>query len=248
MKKVILASIFCFFSTFASALAEPEYYDDGYCANLTYKAPIMNFTTSFGKLTYDYTKSVEEITRISSQFGNVTQSAGLSVCPLVYSLHVALVPEIVGKRICVFTSNIDVFYGYQDPTIYINNSYEEGSCEFKHTLRHEQQHQAINIIALEYYIPKLKERLQEEFIKVLPRQVFSLQHAQQVKKEMAEEYTRILEKYITQVREVQQSWQKLLDNDENYRKEHLICIKHEDPELHMYLTLDDETEDYELDY
>ena len=246
MKKIFLASIFCLFSSFVFAQGK---YDNDFCANLEYHPPVMNFSSSYGKLEYDFTKSVAEVTALSkTTTDKKSKVGGLASCPAISYVRPKLVIEKVRGRNCLFTYSIDVFYGYEKPIIYIANDVEEGTCEFKHRLRHEQQHQAINILALEYFIPKIKEEMQKELLMVKPREVFSSKDAEEASKEMAAEYGKIVESYINKVRKVLKDWQKLLDNKENYRREHLVCLKRSNPNLHMYLTLDDDTEDYEIDY
>ena len=60
---------------------------------------------------------------------------------------------------CVALAEANVTVGYTGLTIYISNSYAEGTCEFDAILTHEQEHLQINRDVLEVFKAKYREVL-----------------------------------------------------------------------------------------
>ena len=148
MKKLFFILTFCIFlglGNFVSVAAETDV-----CATLKAE-PEIEFTTSYGKLKYDFGYNEQGLF-----------ASGLAVVGVNWEVSLNTISRVVNDTdICVVPTSLNVFIGYQDPTIFISNQLLPGSCEYNVVVRHEQTHHQINTAALEYFIPSLRRSVQK---------------------------------------------------------------------------------------
>ena len=128
-----------------------------------------------------------------------------------------------GDTICVLPTSLDVFIGFREPTIYIDNGLKKDGCRYNLVLRHEHQHQQVSIAALEYFMPRIRAEIQKALPVVRPRAVASLSATDAATEEMNGEYIRLIRPLVNDFKATLLYEQKKLDNRENYRFESGVC-------------------------
>lgn len=226
MKKIYLTSIFCICAAFHPAFAIENPKTSSSCSEFKYNTRL-NLTTSYGKLDYNHTYNQQSLTNLGQKYGLIgagMYASGLSLTGIDWYLRLNTVARIASDdSVCVLPTSIDVFIGFQNPTIYISNSLPKGSCQYNLALRHEHQHQQVNIAALDYFIPQIKIEIEKKLKEVKPQSVKSLSQTDQITLEMNDEYTAIVEPLIDRFKATLLYEQKKLDNLNNYRFESAIC-------------------------
>lgn len=136
--------------------------DASECRN--YPKPKVKFSTSYGRLRYDFNHSQEEITALGHEGGHnkeVSSIAGLADIQRWKEIQLGYWFEpIENDQYCVYLKEVNIYVGYKNPIIYVANEYKQGTCHFNRLLRHEQAHQQINKAVLDYFIPVMKRAAQ----------------------------------------------------------------------------------------
>lgn len=193
------------------------------------RLPNINFYSSYGKLKYDYSRSMAEITKISQKFGMQEQGIFLSgLATIIVEKEYKFGTsgnKISRNKICVFPSEISVFIGYLTPTIYISHDLEPNSCEYNLVLRHEQTHQRINKKALDYFIPKFQEAAEKIAKEISPQIASSRREMEEITQEMTNEFAERMDKVVNVFKKELTIEQGKLDNKINYSMEGNVCRK-----------------------
>lgn len=227
MKKWYLTSIFCSFAIINPVLAAQDAAaPTDPCAEFKY-SPRLNMTTSYGKLAYNYDYDRQSLTQMGREYGLIEPNmyaSGLSLFGIDWSVTLNTTVRVAkDNSICILPASLDVFIGYQEPTIYIDKALDKNSCQYKLVLRHEHQHQQISIAALEYFIPRIREQILQNIAKVSPRNVNSLSQTDRTTAEMNDQYIEMIRPMVESFKATMLKSQKRLDNTENYRFESSIC-------------------------
>ncbi len=218
MKKLFFILILIvFYPNFSLRAACPE----------NYPTPKIEFYTSYGKLQYDFTKSIEEITSMTKKTELKEKglfASGLTAIKINMDISLnSTVKQLNKKTYCIYPKDVKLSIYYKDPTIYIANSLKPNTCEYNVVLRHEQAHVQINKTALDYFIPLFHKAAIEIFKSIKTREVNSKLQTKQASQEIAEEFdlkfTPIYNYFKQQIFTEQQK----LDNDNNYKYESSIC-------------------------
>ena len=230
MKKWYLTSIFYSFAALNSVMsAQAEAAALSSCAEFNY-TPRLNMTTSYGKLKYNYEYNQEALTRMGQAYGLIESNmvaSGLSIFGIDWSVQLNTNVRVSkDSSICIIPASLDVFIGFQEPTIYIDKELNKNSCQYKLVLRHEHQHQQISIAALEYFIPRIKNQIIQNMVKVAPQTVNSLSQVDKTTTEMNNKYIEIIRPMVENFKLTMLNAQKKLDNTENYQYESTICSPH----------------------
>ena len=94
--------------------------------------PELRFSTSYGKLRYDTSYSQKQLTVLGEKYGILEQglfASGLATVNVGYQLSVkAIRKQVSDSLICVIPKVVDVYIGYQSPTIYISKDLRQDSC------------------------------------------------------------------------------------------------------------------------
>ncbi len=198
------------------------------CGEFDY-SPRLNMTTSYGKLSYNYDYDRESLTQLGQEYGLIEPNmyaSGLSLFGIDWSVTLNTTVRVAkDNSICVIPASLDVFIGYQEPTIYIDKTLDKNSCQYKLVLRHEHQHQQISIAALEYFIPRIREQIMQNLAKVSPQNVNSLSQTDRATAEMNDEYIKMIAPLVESFKATMLKSQKKLDNTENYRFESTVCAQ-----------------------
>lgn len=236
MKKLFFILTSCLFLSVAAEYAaaaetvaenpfsEPENFDP--CSQII-PQPKVTFSTSYGKLSYDFSKNFNELTRMGKTYGILEQgvfASGLSVVGINWEVSLNSVSRIIGDYdICVIPTTVDVFIGYQNPVIFMSRELQPHSCIYNVVLRHEQTHHQINKTALEYFIPQLKKSISEIVKDVRPLHVTSSSMIDNATNELTDEYIRRIEPLISYFKQELLKEQSKLDNHGNYQMEGDLC-------------------------
>ena len=120
-------------------------------------------------------------------------------------------------------TSLNVFIGYQDPTIFISNQLQPGSCEYNVVVRHEQTHHQINTAALEYFIPSLRRSVQKIARDIKPYRIDSPSKIDEATNTLTEMYIAEIEALIRHFKSELMQEQSKLDNQTNYQMESDLC-------------------------
>lgn len=228
MKNLYLTSIFCICAALnlpLSAVAADEKTADP-CAEFRYSTRL-NLTTSYGKLRYNTDYDRQGLTRIGQKYGLVEPgmyASGLSLFGIDWGISLTTVARVAADdTICVLPTAVDVFIGFQEPTIYLDNSLKKDGCRYNLVVRHEHQHQQIAVAALEYFVPKMRAEIQNSLSLVRAQAVGSLSETDAATESMKETYAELVRPLVDNFKATLLYEQKKLDNRENYRFESGIC-------------------------
>lgn len=197
-------------------------------------APVVEVTSAYGKLRYNYTKGEEFLKRETAQkykengldipqdfvpIGLTKVRDGFS-----FNLTVGQI-EISRGYECVYPEKIEAHLGFYVPTIYISKDLQEGSCLYDVALKHEKTHMQIYIEALDYFLPEFKRASEDLFNSVGVKIVAPGQQSDVVAKELNVEYLQKLQTKVENWRTEVESEQLKLDSVENYIIENKLCEK-----------------------
>lgn len=189
--------------------------------------PKIEFSTSYGKLKYDFSHNQQGLTTLGKQYGILEKglfASGLAVVGVNWEIYVNTITRIVNDYdICVVPTSVNVFIGYQDPTIFIANQLQPGTCEYNVVVRHEQTHHQINKAALEYFIPKLKESVMAIAKDIKPYHIDSASKIDEATNELTEAYIAEIEPLVYNFKTELMHEQSKLDNHSNYKLEGDLC-------------------------
>ncbi|MDR1694054.1 MAG: hypothetical protein LBR70_02530 [Lactobacillaceae bacterium] len=199
---------------------------DVVCGNMEI-SPEVVFTTSYGKLAYDYGSTTRALTSIGKRYGIVEKglfAAGLATVGVNWEISVDTISRIISEdNICVIPVKVDIFIGYEDPVIYVSKDLKPESCEYNVVLRHEQTHQQINKLALDYFIPKLKAAVEQISKDVRPTEIQNLNQIDNAAENISNEYVGHISPLVEHFKKELLSEHSKLDNPENYKHEGDIC-------------------------
>lgn len=189
--------------------------------------PELRFSTSYGKLKYDNSYSQRQLTVLGEKYGILEQglfASGLATVNVSYQLSVKAVrKQVSDSLICVIPKVVDVYIGYQSPTIYISKDLVKDSCEYNVVLRHEQTHQQINTAALEYFIPQLQNAVRSILNSEEPIRIKKADDFDAASEQLVNNYTAKLEPLINYFKTELIKEQGKLDNYQNYKLEDDLC-------------------------
>lgn len=193
-------------------------------------SPEIKFMTSYGRLTYNRSKSKQELTKIGKEYGIVEQglfASGLALVSVIYRVSANTVrKKNRAGTYCVMPVDVEVFVGYQDPEILLSRELKEGSCEYNVVLRHEQTHQQINTAALRYFLPKLKESIEAIVRNTPPIEIRNKNDSEKATQDLINAYMRQLSPLIEFFKKELLREQKKLDNHKNYQMEGNLCRRY----------------------
>ena len=191
--------------------------------------PTIKVTSSYGKLNYDKSKNIEEITTMAKNFNLVESglfASGLSTVNVNFDITInTLGQQIGGLEYCVIPTEVTFFIGLDSPTIYISNNISENSCEYNVILRHEKTHQQINKTTLEYYLPLFKDAALKIIKNIKPTKISNIKEIEQSTITLTKLYNQKMIKLVDFIKREMILEQKKLDNPENYHFESSLCKK-----------------------
>ncbi len=196
------------------------------CASAAPK-PQIDFYTSYGKLTYDLTKSQHEITAIAKKSGILEKglfASGLATIQVAWEINVNTLSERISQNeICVFPKSLEIFIGYQNPVIYLEKNLKPNSCQYNLVMRHEQTHQQINKTALEHFLPLFYKQIIKIAGQMPPEKVEKVSEINKATERLSQNYTRQITPLIDFFKKQLLAEQYKLDNKSNYIHEAELC-------------------------
>ncbi|MBO7556572.1 MAG: hypothetical protein J6T72_04180 [Alphaproteobacteria bacterium] len=191
------------------------------------RIPKLRLRSSFGKLKYDFQHSSSQLKQMSSKKSRVLESgtfmSGLSFVDIDWSVTMSVITKTTPDCKCVVPAAVDVFIGYRNPIIYISKDVQDDKCIYNVVMRHEQQHQQINVAVLEYYLPFLKKGFEEKLSILKARPLKAGTKVDNIMDDLNFEYAEAIRPIINRFEITLQLEQQNLDTRENYESESNIC-------------------------
>ncbi len=196
------------------------------CRNVAF-SPHIEVFSSYGKLQYDTSKNMAQITESAKKYGIVKNNIFASGLATV-DISTDILTNTIGQPadnglICVYPTNVRLFIGFSDPLIYISNTLKPGTCEYKVVLRHEQTHQFINKEMLDYFLPMFRNAFSRIVASTPPVQTDSINRVDEASRLLTEQYNRKLLPLVSFFKQEMINEQKRLDNKNNYVHEKNLC-------------------------
>ncbi len=193
--------------------------------------PEVKFFVSFGKLTYDYSMSSQQLTSTSNskykEKGFFTLGRAIAPLRTIVWVRQATVKRLDKNATCVLPSDIEVFIGFQKPTIYISNDLDKDSCRYAIVKRHEEVHQRINKLVLEYYLPLLSEEIHKAVREIKAVKVADRSQAKAGLDALEKYYIARLDPIMKTLQQTLDTEQGKLDNLTNYTMESRLCYEYD---------------------
>ena len=196
--------------------------------------PEIVFKTSYGKLKTDFSHTTDQLTAESTESKGEKEAgvytAGLARRGFGWYIYVseAEVKYIDDKTYCVLPTKIEAYLGMVRTSISVSRDIPKESCRFALVLRHEQIHQWINKLTLDYFLPIYYKEVQKTVREVRAVKVSSRGDVQEGRKKLNEYYKARLEPIYNQFYEAVVGEQKKLDNWVNYNAEDKLCREFEE--------------------
>lgn len=212
-----------FFAAKASAWSYGEFVS---CDAINPK-PKITFLTSYGQLIHDLSTPQREIERIAGGAEKGFFVVGLATLKPQYQIWIkdVYVKTLDQNHACLLPSEIEIKFGYNDPLIYVSKEIDRNSCKFSQVIRHEQVHQRINILTLEYFLPLIDETIRNAISEVRAIKVSGTGDAE-IRAgidRLYEYYTARLKPIIDEFHKARENEQRKLDNIVNYTMESELC-------------------------
>ncbi len=227
MKKYLIPAIWalCWGSVDAYAWSYGEFIS---CNSLN-PMPAVTFKTSYGQLVHDFNLSTSEITSKASGMEKGFFAEGLARAGTRSSIRLLRysVRQLDANATCILPAEVEFFFGYKEPEIFVSKDLDKDSCRFSVVIRHEQVHQRINKLVLEYFLPLISDELLQAVRDVKAVKVSSPQEAEEGAKELMKYYRARLNPLLETYEKVLENEQHKLDNLTNYQMEWDLCKKYE---------------------
>ncbi len=194
------------------------------------QSPEIVITTSYGELHYDHTKNKRSITRLHVSKNKAKLKSGqllngLSTYKVGAKFNLeARQQSLESGLTCVYTRKVDLFLGVtENPVTYIAKEFEEDSCPYNVTLRHEETHQQINQIILEHYVNLLRKKVTNFVTSNVV--VFEDDNVNMLvaKEKLHEKLSTLVDKHLEELYMEFESEQSKLDMSINYNYENELC-------------------------
>ena len=231
--KIFFSGLAAFFASFnAHAWSLGEFVS---CNDIN-PQPAVIFKSSYGKLIHDISQSPEFVNNLGKN-SPVIQENGLltaGVAPITTStsFHIkkAILKRLDNEYSCIMPEEIEIFIGYKNPLIYVSNKYDTKSCEFSQIIRHEQVHQRINKLTLEYYLPILDKTLRKAIDEVKAVKIRTNDEADKKRgfEELYSYYHSRIDPILNEFKQARDNEQKKLDNLNSYQHDWSICTRYKE--------------------
>jgi len=225
MKKNIFAlTIFCLLSeVFAFPVSAYQSWIERECPK---EADVeLVFTSSYGKLKYITGRSSDYLQKQAPEKAEKGYKIlGLTVPnpTLEVNIETSVIAPSVGDDVCVVPKRVEIFFGYIDPVIYIASDLKNKKCRKALTLRHEQTHQQINILALTYFLPQMKKLIRKK-VDTLKPVIVNNNRRKKAAEQMNDVIMNRMSDLVAQFNNFLSQEQDKLDNQQNYDFEASVC-------------------------
>lgn len=231
MKKIVFVLIFyfCFWPEVKAEVFTP-------CLDVEFSPQIV-FSTSYGQLSFDFSKNTKTISQIAAQIGHKERkifATGLATVNVEneYVIGTKALPVKTGKGFCVVPEEIQVFVGFSRPVIYISNELEKNSCQYNLVMLHEKTHQRINKTALDYFVPYFQFAAKKIGHELTPIYIDDLSAIDAATDDMTQIFSDRFDKVLQVFKKELAVEQGKLDNQINYSLEDDICKNFNARQIH----------------
>lgn len=206
--------------------------------------PEIVFKTSYGKLKTDFSLSRDQLTaksKINEKYPEEgIYAAGLAPIGFGWGIYVKEVEikYIDNKTYCVLPTKVEAYLGMVNPGVYVIKDIPQDSCKFALVLRHEQVHQWINKLTLDYFLPIYYKEVQKTVREVKAVKVSDKNDVQEGIKKLNEYYLTRLTPIFNQFYDAVMAEQKKLDNWVNYNAEDKLCKEFDEKQKLLNQTFD----------
>lgn len=239
MNKSLYFLLILLFMLGFSGISRAAGYGDFISCNSLNPTPKIVLKTSYGKLEHDLTKSIADLTHLSGGDERFKEegiyTAGLAPYKVGFYVYIkeGIAREIDKNTICVMPTEVEAFIGYQQPGVYVNNTVKPGTCEYALILRHEQVHQWINKLTLDYFLPLYYKALVKTVKDVKAVKVKDSKDIKDGLIQLNLYYNAKMTPVFEQFRKAVEGEQKKLDNWVNYNAEDKLCKEYNEKQKLM---------------
>ncbi|MEO5348481.1 MAG: hypothetical protein H7836_02400 [Magnetococcus sp. YQC-3] len=158
---------------------------------------------------------------IQEQAHALNHPIGLTISRLSHTLTAHfLTRRGSGRGQCIYLKSLSLVLEYPNTTVFVDNAYPPGSCEYQAIYQHEMEHVRILNNHQEKFLPAWRGRLQALARKTRP--VLS-ENSQQAQQEILHTLDRAVRKEIDQLDKIQKAEQAAIDTPRNYAKVRASC-------------------------
>ncbi|MBS4772737.1 MAG: hypothetical protein KHX55_00480 [Proteobacteria bacterium] len=190
--------------------------------------PQIEIISSYGKLRYDTSKNIAQITDSAQKYGlakNGLFASGLATVDIATDISANTIGRAGDDRtICVYPTKVTFFIGFSNPVVYISNTLKPETCEYKVVLRHEQTHQYINKEMLDYFLPLFREACTRIVHQTPAIPISSINQVDAASQQLTTQYNQKLLPLIDFFKQEMIAEQGRLDNKSNYLREKNLCL------------------------
>lgn len=192
--------------------------------------PTITLKTSYGELVHDFNLTTKQLTakgRGMEKEGFIEGLATRNVYRLI-ALKKYTVKKLDDTATCILPAEVEITIAYKNPEIYVSKDLDFQSCRFSVAIRHEQVHQRINKLVLDYFLPLFFDELKIAVRDVKAIKVSSPEEAEEGAKKLINYYHKRLDPVFNIYLELLKNEQEKLDNLTNYKMEWDLCKKFEE--------------------
>ena len=227
MKKLFYILIFFSFAFFSDSTVAGNM--NARCKPFV-QSPHVTIKVKFEPLRYDYSKTPRTLERMhQKEYNGVTHDNyrinGLTPYNLKTTLEFNIFKKVFNDGVtCFYPGQIDLVFTLKDPVIYIARDIKRGTCEYEITMRHEQTHEQVNLDALAYYLP----RIRDAFIATVKKYAVAGRERDDVPLEVVQEnlhkkYFETLNPLLEELQQEIAATQSQFDTLEHYNYESGLC-------------------------
>jgi len=137
------------------------------------RTPIkLNFTTMAGPPSYSHAVSLAGIGNLAradgAPAGDRSRPVGLTRLNTLFSLKGGSTLLKRGAAYCNYLTSVGVEFGWERMEVFVPSEYQQGSCEYRAVIDHENQHVAIYRAALKEFAPRARARVEVVLAKTKP--------------------------------------------------------------------------------
>ncbi len=195
--------------------------------------PHIIFKTSYGQLIHDISTPQSEIQAKSLRPEKGILVDGLATAETRGSVRInkAQGIKLADGSYCILPREIEIYFGYVNPTIYVAKEYPLESCRFSLLIRHEQTHQRINILTMQYFLPLIRIAAERIVHNAPSVKITSPAETQSALSQLQDYYIFMLMPLIERFNQAREQEHQKLDNQTNYAMESDICTPFDHPAI-----------------
>lgn len=213
--------------TLMSAPANADYLQDK--CNQLYKQnpPQVTITYNYGQLKYDNSKSTEELNDIFNKINAGSHAKNIhgltDMSPHLTTMTEVQQVQLEDGAVCFLPHILEIKMWYE-PTVYISQSLQNGTCRYNITVRHELTHLDLGHHALYVFAKSLKKSVPHILSSVPPQvQKSSSADGNAVVNQMTNTYQEKVMVQFNKFKKLLEEYNHVIDTKDNYIQEGKLC-------------------------